>query len=161
MAPGRIVQEEARQFYHTNPPLIEHQPAEEMIMAAPVEIEPASIADATAGMMDQRWPVSSAAHDMFSSLRPLRGSRFNGGLDMPNPHPVGAGNIGWRNAMMKSAFKKGRTNRLRCTATKRDGTPCGMLAMTSHRLMVCSAHGGAAAVARMRARKAMRRCDPK
>jgi hypothetical protein len=80
---------------------------------------------------------------------------------MPNPHPVGAGNIGWRLAMMKSAFKKGRTNRLRCTATKRDGTPCGMLAMTSHRLMVCSAHGGAAAVARMRARKAMRRCDPK
>ena len=29
-------------------------------MAVPVEIEPASIADATAGMMDQRWPVSSA-----------------------------------------------------------------------------------------------------
>ena len=80
---------------------------------------------------------------------------------MPNAHPVGAGNISWRIAMMKSAFKKGRTNRLRCTATKRDGTPCGMLAMTSHRLMVCSAHGGAAAVARMRARKAMRRCDPK
>lgn len=80
---------------------------------------------------------------------------------MPNPRPVAAGNIAWRIAMMQSAFKPGRTNRLRCTANKRDGTPCGMLAMTRHGLRVCSAHGGAAAVARMSVRKAMGRCGPK
>jgi hypothetical protein len=75
---------------------------------------------------------------------------------MPNPHPVTAGNIHWRLAMLKNQFTKGRTNRVRCRATKRDGTPCGMLAMTRYNLWVCSAHGGAAAVARMKARKAIR-----
>jgi hypothetical protein len=80
---------------------------------------------------------------------------------MPNPHPVTAGNINWRLAMLKNQFTKGRTNRMRCTATKRDGTPCGMLAMTRHHLFVCGAHGGYAAVARMRRRQAMLQCQPK
>ena len=79
---------------------------------------------------------------------------------MANPHPVTAGNINWRLAMMKCQFTKGRTNRMRCMAIKRDGTPCSMLAMTKYRLWVCGAHGGYAAVARMRARKAMHRCEP-
>ena len=52
---------------------------------------------------------------------------------MPNPHPVTAGNVNWRLAMLKAQFSKGRTNRRRCIATKRDGTPCGMLAMTRYR----------------------------
>jgi hypothetical protein len=76
---------------------------------------------------------------------------------MSNPHPVTAGNAAWRAAMAMNQFKKGRTNRLRCTATKRDGTPYGMLAMTRYRLRVCGAHGGYAAVARMKVRKAMER----
>jgi hypothetical protein len=58
--------------------------------------------------------------------------------------------------MLQNQFTKGRTNRVRCRATKRDGTPCGMLAMTRYNLWVCSAHGGAAAVARMKRRKAIR-----
>src|SRR5262245_36934444 len=76
-------------------------------------------------------------------------------LTMANPHPISAGNIGWRLAMLKNQFNKGRTNRIRCRATKRDGTPCGMLAMTRYKLLVCSAHGGEAAVARMERRKAI------
>ena len=36
--------------------------------------------------------------------------------------------------MAQAAFKKGRTNRKRCKAMKRDGTPCGMLAMTRYGL---------------------------
>ena len=48
--------------------------------------------------------------------------------------------------MAQAAFKKGRTNRKRCKAMRRDGTPCGMLAMTRYGLEVCGAHGGFAAV---------------
>jgi hypothetical protein len=81
--------------------------------------------------------------------------------DMPNPHPIAAGNVNWRLAMLKAQFNKGRTNRRRCIATKRDGTPCGMLAMTRYGLWVCGAHGGYAAVARMKVRKAMLRRSPK
>jgi len=55
--------------------------------------------------------------------------------------------------MAQAAFKKGRTNRKRYKATKRDGTPCGMLAMTRYGLEVCGAHRGYAAVARMKKRK--------
>ena len=80
---------------------------------------------------------------------------------MANPHPVTAGNAHWRLAMLKAQFNKGRTNRRRCIATKRDGTPCGMLAMTRYGLWVCGAHGGYAAVARMKRRRAMERCNPK
>ena len=80
---------------------------------------------------------------------------------MPNPHPVTAGNVHWRLAMLKAQFNKGRTNRRRCIATKRDGAPCGMLAMTRYGLSVCGAHGGYAAVARMKVRKAMLRRSPK
>ena len=80
---------------------------------------------------------------------------------MPNPHPVTAGNVNWRLAMLKAQFTKGRTNRRQCIATKRDGTPCGMLAMTRHGLSVCGAHGGYAAVARMKRRRAIERCNPR
>ena len=80
---------------------------------------------------------------------------------MANPHPVTAGNVNWRLAMMKAQFSKGRTNRIRCTAIKRDGSECGMLAMTKYRLFVCGAHGGYAAVARIKRRKAMERCSPR
>jgi hypothetical protein len=80
---------------------------------------------------------------------------------MSNPRPVTAGNAAWRAARRMTEFKEGRVNRPRCTATKRDGTPCGMLAMTRHGLSVCGAHGGYAAVARRKVRVVMRRCDPK
>jgi len=79
---------------------------------------------------------------------------------MSTPRPVTAGNAAWRAAMAKAAIKKGRTNRKRC-ATKRDGTPCGMLAMTRYGQSVCGAHGGYAAVARMKVRKTMLRRSPK
>jgi hypothetical protein len=71
---------------------------------------------------------------------------------MPNPHPITAGNAAWRAAMAQSGFKKGWTNRKRCKAKKRNGTPCGRLAMTSYGLSVCGAHGGYAAAARMKLR---------
>ena len=74
---------------------------------------------------------------------------------MANPRPIGAGNVSWRLTMMTNQFTKGRTNRIRCAATKRDGTPCGMLAMTRYGLWVCGAHGSYAAVARMKRRKAI------
>ena len=80
---------------------------------------------------------------------------------MSNPRPVTAGNAAWRAAMVKAAIKKGRTNRKRCAAAKRDGARCGMLAMTRYGLSVCGAHGGYAAVARMKVRKAMLRRSPK
>ena len=48
-------------------------------------------------------------------------------------------------AMAMAAFRPGWTNRTRCRATKRDGTPCGRLAMTRYGLSVCGAHGGYAA----------------
>ena len=54
---------------------------------------------------------------------------------MPNPHPSAAGNAAWRAAMAQAAFKKGWTNRKRCKAIKRDGTPCGRLAMTRYGLV--------------------------
>ena len=66
---------------------------------------------------------------------------------MANPHPSTAGNAAWRAAMAQAAFKKGWTNRKRCKAIKRDGTPCGRLAMTRYGLPVCGAHGGYAAAA--------------
>jgi hypothetical protein len=37
-------------------------------------------------------------------------------------------------------FTPGRTNRRICNATKKDGTPCGMLALSD--MKVCGAHGG-------------------
>ena len=80
---------------------------------------------------------------------------------MPNPHPVTAGNVNWRLAMLKAQFNKGQTNRRRCIATKRDGTPCGMLAMTRYGLSVCGAHGGYAAVARMKVAESDAPTSPK
>lgn len=74
---------------------------------------------------------------------------------MANPRPVGAGNVSWRLTLMKNLFTKGRTDRIRCTAAKRDGTPCGVLAMTRYGLWVRGVHGGCAAVARMKRRKAI------
>lgn len=68
---------------------------------------------------------------------------------MPNPRPSAAGNPAWRGAMRMAAFKKGWTNRKRCNAIKRNGQPCGRLAMTKYGLKVCGAHGGYAAAARM------------
>ena len=59
--------------------------------------------------------------------------------------------------MRMSAFKKGWTNRTRCRATKRNGQPCGRLAMTKYGLKVCGAHGGYAAAARMGLRKSSRK----
>ena len=43
-------------------------------------------------------------------------------------------------AAKESAILPGRTNRRICTAMKRDGTPCGMLALRD--VNVCGAHGG-------------------
>jgi hypothetical protein len=40
---------------------------------------------------------------------------------------------------------------------KRDGTPCGRLAMTKYGLAVCGAHGGYAAAARMKLRRPSRK----
>ena len=67
---------------------------------------------------------------------------------MPNPHPAAAGNASWRASMAQAAFKKGWTNRIRCWATKRDGTPCRRLAMVSAGVLVCGCHGGYAAAVR-------------
>ncbi|MBB4377062.1 hypothetical protein GGD61_001696 [Bradyrhizobium sp. SBR1B] len=80
---------------------------------------------------------------------------------MVNRHPVSAGNAAWRLAMRNNQLAPGRTNRIRCTATKRDGTPCGMLAMAWYGLWVCGAHGGYAAVARMKRRRAVDVLRPK
>ena len=57
-------------------------------MAVPVEIEPASIADATAGMMDQVGPSLQRCrrHDMFSSP-PRTGSEDADGLARPTDRP--------------------------------------------------------------------------
>jgi hypothetical protein len=71
---------------------------------------------------------------------------------MANPHPAAAGNIAWKAAMRAAGFKKNWTNRKRCKATKRNGEPCGRLAMTKYGLSVCGAHGGHAAAARMKLR---------
>ena len=76
---------------------------------------------------------------------------------MPNPHPSAAGNPAWRAAMRNAAFKKGWTNRKRCKAMKRDGTPCGRLAMTTCGLAVCGVHGGYGVVARRKWRKPTRK----
>jgi hypothetical protein len=46
------------------------------------------------------------------------------------PHTLTAGNPAWRAAMAMAAFRPGWTNRTRCRATNRDGSPCGRLAMT-------------------------------
>ena len=59
--------------------------------------------------------------------------------------------------MATAGFKKGWTNRIRCSAMKRDGQPCGRLAMTKYGLKVCGAHGGYAAAARMGLRKPSRK----
>jgi len=76
---------------------------------------------------------------------------------MSNPHPSAAGNAAWRAAMAQAGFKKGWANRKRCKAIKRDGTPCGRLAMTRYGLAVCGAHGGYAAAARMGLRRPSRK----
>jgi hypothetical protein len=76
---------------------------------------------------------------------------------MPNPHPVTAGNAAWRAAMRAAGFKQGWTNRLRCRAMKRDGLPCGRLAMTRYGLSVCGCHGGYAAASRMGLRRPTRK----
>jgi hypothetical protein len=46
----------------------------------------------------------------------------------------------------RNAFKPGRPGYRICSATKRDGRPCGMLALKD--LKVCGAHGGFSALAR-------------
>jgi hypothetical protein len=76
---------------------------------------------------------------------------------MANPHPSAAGNAAWRAAMAKAAFKPGWTNRKRCKAKKRNGEPCGRLAMTKYGLSVCGAHGGYAAATRMGLRRPTRK----
>ena len=43
-------------------------------------------------------------------------------------------------AAKQTQFKPGRPSHRICTATKRDGRPCGNLALTD--LNVCGAHGG-------------------
>ena len=59
--------------------------------------------------------------------------------------------------MRMAGFKKGWTNRKRCKAIKRNGQPCGRLAMTKYGLSVCGAHGGYAAVSRMKLRTPSRK----
>jgi hypothetical protein len=56
---------------------------------------------------------------------------------MTNPRPSAAENAAWQLAMRRPGFKKGWTNRTRCWATKRDGTSCRRLAMTSAGVFVC------------------------
>ena len=43
-------------------------------------------------------------------------------------------------AAKRTYFKPGRVNHRKCSAVKRDGTPCGMLAFKG--MKVCGAHGG-------------------
>jgi hypothetical protein len=56
-----------------------------------------------------------------------------------------------------ACFRKGWTNCNRCKATKRNGQPCGRLAMAKYGLAVCGAHGGYAAAARMGLRRPSRK----
>jgi hypothetical protein len=49
-------------------------------------------------------------------------------------------------AGQRNAFKPGRPGYRICSATKRDGSPCGMLALKG--LKVCGAHGGFSILAR-------------
>jgi hypothetical protein len=49
-------------------------------------------------------------------------------------------------AAKRTQFKPGRPGHRVCSATKRDGTPCRMLALRG--MKICLAHGGAAALAR-------------
>src|SRR6476646_6959253 len=58
------------------------------------------------------------------------------GIASPNPCRATVGNPAGHAAMRMTAFEKGWTNRRRCKATKRDGTPCGRLAMTRYGVSV-------------------------
>ena len=49
-------------------------------------------------------------------------------------------------AAKRTQFQKGRPGHRVCSATKRDGKPCGMLALKG--MLVCGAHGGQLALAR-------------
>jgi hypothetical protein len=54
--------------------------------------------------------------------------------------------VAFLEAAKKVRFKPGRPGYRICSATKRDGTPCGRLALRD--LSVCEAHGGFLALAR-------------
>ena len=78
-------------------------------------------------------------------VAPSRDGRWPGGyvitaegIASPNPCRATVGNPAGHAAMRMTAFKKGWTNRRRCKATKRDGTPCGRLAMTRYSLSVAA-----------------------
>lgn len=50
------------------------------------------------------------------------------------------GNAAWKAAMVQHEWKPGRPGLRVCSATKRDGAPCGKLAMRGTH--VCQFHGG-------------------
>ena len=72
------------------------------------------------------------------------------------PRTPGSGNAVWQAFAIGYRFKRGRPGFRKCAAAKRNGEPCGNLAM--RRVSVCQCHGGRMLVARLRfQRRAHRR----
>jgi len=67
------------------------------------------------------------------------------------PRTSGSGNASWQAAAVKYRFKRGRPGFRKCAALKRNGQPCGNLAMRS--ISVCQCHGGRMLTARLRHRE--------
>ena len=74
---------------------------------------------------------------------------YAGGCGMPRTR--GSGNASWQAAAVKYRFKRGRPGFRKCAALKRNGQPCGNLAMRS--TSVCQCHGGRMLIARLRRRE--------
>jgi hypothetical protein len=71
------------------------------------------------------------------------------------PRTPGSGNAAWQAVAFKYRFRRGRPGFRKCAALKRNGEPCGNLAM--RRVSVCQCHGGRMLVARLRHRRKMHR----
>jgi hypothetical protein len=64
------------------------------------------------------------------------------------PRTSGSGNASWQAVALKYRFKRGRPGFHKCAAVKRNGEPCGNLAMRG--ISVCQCHGGRMLTARLR-----------
>lgn len=67
------------------------------------------------------------------------------------PRTSGSGNAAWHGSVAKYRFKRGRPGFRKCAALKRNGAPCGNLAMRW--VSVCQCHGGRMLTARLRRRE--------
>ena len=71
------------------------------------------------------------------------------------PRTPGSGNALWQAVAVGHRFKLGRPGFRKCAALKRNGQPCGNLAM--RHVSVCQCHGGRMLVARLRLRQKVHR----